>query len=146
MNMLHAGLADGALAMTLLRVAAGGFFACSGANKLFNKARHKELVETLKKDNIPLLHFNEWWVPGNEFVGGLMVVAGVATSLFALVLLVICLVACKVEGRQRVGAYKPINRVDQVADWLYLPEVLYGVVLAALVVGGGGAWQLSNLF
>ena len=39
--------------------------------------------------------------------------------------------------------YAPINNVDRAADYLYLPECIYLVVLVSLAVTGGGAYSLD---
>lgn len=139
------GLGGSDFALATLRVAVGSFFACSGMNKLRNKQRRATLVDTLQKDHVPFVAFNQWWVPGNELIGGIAVTAGFATSLFAAVLLVICVVACKAEGKGRVEAYRPINGADRWADWCYLPEVLYSVMLVVIIACGGGAFSLGNM-
>jgi putative oxidoreductase len=128
------GLGHPEIAGTVLRVAIGSFFACSGFNKLTNKPRHAGLIETFKADRIPFIPFMQWWVPGWEFTGGAMLAAGLFPTFAALVLLVICAVACFSEASSRVDAYKPINGADRWADYLYLPEVLYAVVLVAVIL------------
>jgi uncharacterized membrane protein YphA (DoxX/SURF4 family) len=139
------GVASADIALAVARVSMGAFFACSGFNKLTNKARHEAMTETLRADHVPAIGFNQWWVPGWEFVGGAMLIAGVFSAFAASVLLIICAVACMAEGRARVDAYKPINEADRVADWLYLPEVLYMIALAAVALAGGGAFAIDRI-
>lgn len=122
------------VAGTALRVGTGLFFACSGYNKLFNHARHAALVKTLEEDKVPERKFMQWWVPGWELSGGTMLATGMLPRLGALALLVIMLVALFSEGKKRVQAYAPINAADRVCDWLYLPELIYALVLATFVV------------
>ena len=135
LDVLHNGLAVPDIASYVLHTSMGVFFACSGYNKLTNPSRHKTFVDTLKADKIPFLRFNEWWVPGWEFIGGVSLALGFAPAASAFVLLVICLVACMAEGKSRVESYHPINGEDRVADWLYLPEVLYSIILTSIVFG-----------
>lgn len=139
------GIAGPDEAMFALRVGVGSFFAASGYNKLTNKARHAALVATLKEDKVPLIGFNQWWVPGNELLGGIAVAIGLATPFAAAVLLILITVACICEAKKRVDAYKPINGVDRYADYLYLPEVLYAVVLAAILAAGAGKYSVDAL-
>lgn len=132
-------LAQGSLgaseaAGAVLRASVGTFFAISGWNKLTNKERHAGLLHTLEEDRIPFPRFMQWWVPGWELAAGVMLAAGVAKNFAALVLLIICLVACMAEARGKVESYKPINAGDRVADWLYLPEVLYVLMLVAALL------------
>lgn len=140
---LSHGLGAHDAALGLVRVATGTFFACSGWNKLTNAARHQAIRETLVRDKVPLVKFNEWWVPGWEFVAGVSLALGFMTAFSAAVLIVICLVACACEARARVDAYHPINQIDRVADYLYLPEVLYVILLSVNVLGGTGKWSID---
>lgn len=131
------------IALAGLRVATGSFFAISGYHKLFNPQRHATLVETLRSNHIPLVQFNQWWVPGVELSAGLGVAFGVLTPIAAAGLLAICLVACLTDGSKRVEAWGPLDEADRMDDWLYLPETLYGLLLALFVIRGSGAYALG---
>lgn len=133
------------LTLTLLRVGVGLFFALSGWHKLVNTQRHASLVATLKADGIPWVRFNQWWVPLCEFVGGLLVTLGLLTMGAAMVLFVLIFVACLCDGPSRVAAFAPIDRGDRIDDWLYLPEVMYALVLLFLMTMGGGPWSLDAI-
>lgn len=130
------GLQDAAL--TINRVAVGAFFGLSGYHKLFNHDRHTSLRDTLIADHVPFIRLNEWLVPSVEFLGGFMVAAGAFAPLFALPLLIVCLVATCVDGYKRVAEYAPIDIGDRVDDYLYLPEVLYIIGLIVIVGAGPG--------
>jgi putative oxidoreductase len=136
-----AGLHDEALA--LVRIGVGSFFTCSGYNKVFVPSRHATIRDTLVRDKVPAVKFNEWWVPLWEFTGGVCLLAGFNTAFVSGVLIIVCLVACACEAPSRVNAYKPINRPDRLADWLYLPEVLYIFLLAVTALSGGGRWSVD---
>lgn len=133
------------LALALVRVAVGVFFAISGYHKLFNKDRHQHLVKTLAADHVPALRFNQWWVPGCELVAGITVAVGFLTAFSAVVLLTICVVACACEASERVASYKPIDLADKIDDYLYLPEVLYLVMLAVTILAGTGRYSVDAL-
>jgi uncharacterized membrane protein YphA (DoxX/SURF4 family) len=77
--------------------------------------------------------FNQWWVPLVEFSAGGGVLAGLLAPLAALGLLVIILVSIATSGRQRIKAYRRIDRADRIDDWLYLPETLYAFMLIIVV-------------
>lgn len=139
------GLSAPDAALTIVRVAIGGFFAISGYNKLFNPGRHASLLANLTKNHIPCLPLMQWWVPGWEFAGGLMLASGLMSAFAAGVLMIICLVAVCCEARDKVNAYHPINEGDRVADYLYLPEVLYMVLLAVTILAGTGRYSLDAL-
>jgi putative oxidoreductase len=140
------GLNAGDLGAAGVRVAIGGFFAISGYHKLFNATRHAHLAQTMVNDKIPFPKFNEWWVPGWEFLGGLMVAFGLFAPFAAVVLSIICLVACASEAKSKVDSYHPIDTADRIDDYLYLPEVLYLVSLFYVVLAGGGKYRLDALF
>lgn len=138
---LHAP--DAALALN--RAAVGAFFALSGYNKLFNAGRHASLRASLEKNRIPLIGFNEWFVPSVEFSAGITLALGFLTAGSAFLLLVICAVACICEAAEKVAAYSPINAADKVDDYLYLPEVLYIFMLAVNILAGTGAYSVDAL-
>lgn len=120
-----------------VRVATGAFFVISGYHKLFNATRHATFLKTLEACGVPFLPVMQWFVPSVEFLGGLGVTLGFLTPLSALGLIVICLVATCTDGMKRIHAWQPLDRADRVDDVLYLPEVLYIVLLSLCLVGGG---------
>ena len=63
----------------------------------------------------------------------------------ALGLVVICLVACVTDGPRRVESYAPIDAADRLDDWLYLPELLYGLFLALVIALGSGPLSIDAL-
>lgn len=145
LDVLTHGFGLGEVALAVQRVAVGSFFTISGYHKLFNRERHASLVATLRKDKVPAIWFNEWWVPGWEFLGGFSVVVGFASAFSASVLAFICLMACFTEARARVQAFGPIDPADALDDYLYLPEVLYILMLGVVVLGGGGSFSIDSL-
>jgi len=130
----------------LLRAATGAFFGISGFNKLFNRGRHESLRANLVKNKIPFIRVNEWFVPGVEFVAGSFLVLGLLTQVSALMLATICLVATCCEGPGKVKTWHCINKADKLDTWLYLPEIIYGIVLLSLILGGGGRFSLDKVF
>jgi len=142
-------LADGAgltaIALFINRIALGAFFAISGFHKLFNRERHAVFLRELVSDRVPRIGFNQWFVPGVEFFGGLALFTGILAPLAALGLLVICLVAVLTSGKRRIIASMPIDRADYLDDVLYLPEVLYLVMLVVVVLAGPGPFRLDNI-
>lgn len=141
---IDSGLAKD-VALAIARMSVGVFFAISGANKLFVAQRHASLRANLTKNGIPAVPFMEWWVPFWEFSSGVMLAVGLLSAFSAGVLAIICLVALCCEGPRRVAAYSPINGPDKVADYLYLQEVLYLVLLAVNIVAGTGRFSLDHL-
>lgn len=129
--------------LTAIRVATGAFFALSGTNKLFNPGRHATIRKTMESDHIPFPHFMEWWVPGWEFSGGIMLATGLFGAFAAAVLAFICIVACISEAKKRVADYQPINAIDRADDYLYLPEVTYILLCGFFALTGSGAYSLD---
>jgi uncharacterized membrane protein YphA (DoxX/SURF4 family) len=142
-DLLFNGVGWTDIALTLNRVAVGMFFMFSGYHKLFNAQRHRMLVNELAVLHIPAVRINQWWVPTIEFTAGLAVFIGLLAPLAALGLLVIILVAGATSGRQRIRAYKPIDKADRIDDWLYLPETLYAFMLIMVVSAGAGPYSLD---
>jgi len=70
---------------------------------------------------------------------------GLLAPLAALGLLVIILVAIVTTGRQRIKVYKPIDEVDRIDDWLYLPETLYAFMLIMIISAGAGPYSFDAL-
>src|SRR6202046_1029805 len=145
MNILFHGVGWTDIALTLNRIAVGMFFMLSGFHKLFNPERHRMFADELKGLGVPAVGFNQWWVPSVEFSAGAAVLIGLLAPLAALGLLVIILVAIPTSGRQRIKLYKPIDRGDRIADWLYLPETLYAFMLIIIVSAGAGPYSVDAL-
>jgi uncharacterized membrane protein YphA (DoxX/SURF4 family) len=145
MQYLTSGADLTGIALLINRIALGAFFTISGFHKLFNRQRHAVFVSELEADRVPRLGFNQWFVPGVEFSGGLALLTGMLAPLAALGLFVICLVAVHTSGKRRVISYMPIDRADYVDDVLYLPEVLYLVMLLIVVLAGPGPLRLDSV-
>lgn len=143
-QFLHTGFGLTEVALAVQRMAVGTFFCISGYHKLFNRARHERLIQTLKEDKVPFIRFHEWWVPGWEFLAGFALAVGFASVFSAGVLFVICAVACFCEARAKVASYQPLDLADALDDYLYLPEVLYLIMLLVVMLGGGGALRLDE--
>jgi uncharacterized membrane protein YphA (DoxX/SURF4 family) len=132
-------------ALTLNRVALGLFFSISGYHKLFNASRHATLTRTLQDDGVRAVPVMQWVVPGVEFSAGCALLVGLLSALAAFGLFVVCLGAFTLDARKRVGTWMPINRADWVGDLLYLPEALYCIGLAIVMLAGPGPWSLDAL-
>jgi uncharacterized membrane protein YphA (DoxX/SURF4 family) len=131
-------------ALTLNRVALGMFFAISGYHKLFNPSRHATLTQTLRDDGVRAVPIMQWLVPGIEFGGGWALIIGLLSALAAFGLFVVCFGAVALDATKRVQAWQPIDRVDWLGDLLYLPEALYCIGLAVVMLGGPGLWSLDG--
>ena len=142
-DILFKGVGWTDIALTLDRVAVGMFFMFSGYHKLFNAQRHRAFVDELTVLRVTALRINQWWVPSVEFAAGGAILIGFVTPLAAFGLLVIVLVASVTSGRLRIKGYQPIDRADRIDDWLYLPEILYALILVVFVSAGAGPYSLD---
>jgi uncharacterized membrane protein YphA (DoxX/SURF4 family) len=133
------------LAFATARAAVGAFFAISGWHKLFHPARRERFTRTLIEDRVPAPHLMRWWVAGWEFTAGVWLTVGLFSAFSAFVLMVICFVACWAEAPAKVRGFEPIDRADALDDYLYLPEVLYLVILGVVMLGGTGAYSLDAI-
>jgi putative oxidoreductase len=132
-------------ALALNRVALGTFFAISGYLKLFNPTRHATLTHTLQEAGVRGVPIMQWVVPGVEFSAGCALIVGLLSALAAFGLFVICLFAFKLDAIKRIDGWMPINRADWIGDMLYLPEALYCIGLAVVMMAGPGPWSLDAL-
>ena len=130
-------------ALTLNRVALGLFFAISGYHKLFNPSRHATLRQTLQDDGVRAVPIMQWLLPGIEFSGGWALIIGLLSALAAFGLFVVSFFAFRLDAVKRIDGWQPINRADWIGDVLYLPEALYCVGLAVVILGGPGPWSLD---
>lgn len=144
-ELILTGVGGGSVAYLGARIATGFFFAASGYHKLFNKARHNTLVETLKACGIPCVPFFAWFVPLVELFAGLGVMWGFLTPLSALGLLIICLVALATDGLPKIKDWAPLDWADWIDDVLYLPETLYVLLLIFFITSGGGYLSLDTI-
>jgi putative oxidoreductase len=142
-DILFKGVGWTDIALTLDRVAVGMFFMFSGYHKLFNAQRHRVFVDELTALHVAAIRINQWWVPSVEFAAGSAVFIGLLTPLASLGLLVIVLVAAATSGRVRIKGSQPIDRLDRIDDWLYLPEILYAFMLILFVSAGAGPYSLD---
>lgn len=112
----------------------GFFYAISGFHKLFVKARHEALVNTLREDKVPFLAFNAWAVPITELVAGALLALNVLTFWSAGALLVVTIGACVFDAPARVREMHPLNIADCFSCWLYLCETWLLVALLLVMV------------
>lgn len=138
------GTFAGSAVLLLNRIFLGLFFVISGFHKLFNKGRHAELIATLESSHIPLIAFNQWWVPAVEFSAGLALLTGILAPLAALALAIECLVAVCTDGWKRIASYRPVDKADWLDDLLYLPEMLAIVALLIVVTLGPGPFTVPG--
>jgi putative oxidoreductase len=128
-------------ALLLVRVSLGLFFAISGANKLSVAGRAQTMYETLVEAGVPFPRLMTYFVSGVEFVGGSLLAVGFLSSPSGVALLVDMLVATLTTKLSAVPkGLSPLNWLD---DFLYLPEVLYGLFFIWLICSGPGRFSVD---
>ncbi len=131
------------VAILLVRLALGLFFAVSGGNKLFVASRTEAMYKTLVAANIPLPRLMTYFVSTVEFVGGCLLTVGFLSSLACFALLVNMVVAILTTKLSAMpGGLSPLNWLD---NFLYLPEVLYIMFFVWLICSGPGKFSVDYL-
>jgi putative oxidoreductase len=129
------------LAILVVRVALGLFFAISGANKLFVVSQAQTMYETLVAAKVPLPRLMTYFVSGVEFAGGCLLCVGLLSSLASLALLgdmLVAILTTKLGGMPK--GLTPLNWLD---NFLYLPEVLYVLFFVWLICSGPGRFSID---
>lgn len=130
------------LAILLARLGVGLMFAISGWHKLRDPERHRKMVETMGRASIPCPWLAGPLVSGVELAAGSLLIVGLLTAPAALALLIITIVAIATVTVEEVDG-QPGSR--WVENFLYLPEVLYVIVLALLIAIGPGTLSIDWL-
>lgn len=128
--------------MTAVRVLIGVFFCISGGTKLFVPDRFSTMEQTLAQSHIPFPHANAIFVSLVEFACGAGLAVGLLTPLCAVVLVVDMIVAIATNRIHSIQATGVLAWLD---DFLYLPEVLYVMILVWLIFSGPGRYSLDGL-
>ena len=127
----------------LARVAVGLLFFLSGRAKLFLRERREQMQQTLIGAHVPFPNFNAVFVSTVEFVCGLLLVLGAMTPLASALLAGVMIVAIPTTAIRNIKATSP---AEWIAGLLYLPEVLYLVILFWLFFSGPGWFSIDYLF
>jgi putative oxidoreductase len=128
--------------ITAVRVLIGTFFCISGGTKLVVPAQFSLMEHTLAQSHIPFAHASAMFVSLAEFVSGAGLVVGLLTPFCALVLVVDMIVAVATSRIHSIQASGVLAWLD---DFLYLPEVLYVMILVWLIFSGPGRYSLDGL-
>jgi putative oxidoreductase len=123
----------GWLPSSLARVTLGWIFVQSGWGKLHHL---DQVVKFFSELAIPAPQIQAPLAAGTEFVCGSLVLAGLATRVAALPLVVIMTVALSTALR---------DRIDELSDLFGLAEYCYIVLLTGLAIFGAGPLSLDAL-
>ena len=142
MRTLLTGLSEWQwLGAFMARMAVGLLFFLSGRGKLFVPERREQMRESLVAAGIPFASFNAIFVSTVEFVFGLLLILGALTPLACIMLGGVMIVAIATATKN----IKTPPLLGWLSEFLYLPEVLYLVILFWLFLSGPG-WLSVDRF
>ena len=128
--------------VTAARVLIGIFFCISGGTKLFVRAQFGVLEQTMVQSHIPFPHASALFVGMVEFACGAGLALGLLTPLCAVMLMGDMIVAIATTSVHSIQARGALAWLD---DFLYLPEVLYVLILFWLIFSGPGRYSVDGL-
>ncbi len=130
------------LPVTAARVLIGIFFCISGGTKLFVRAQFAVLEKTMVQIHTPFPHATALFVATVEFACGAGLALGLLTPLCAAMLMADMIVATATTSIHSIHASTALAWLD---DFLYLPEVLYILILFWLIFSGAGRYSVDGL-
>ncbi len=128
--------------VTAARVLIGIFFCISGGTKLFVSAQFDVLEKTMVQIRVPFPHATALFVAMVEFACGAGLALGLLAPFCAAMLTVDMTVAVATTSIHSIKASSFLARLD---DFLYLPEVLYILILVWLIFSGPGRYSVDGL-
>jgi putative oxidoreductase len=131
------------LGQLLARVSVGFFFFLSGRGKVFVPARREQMREAMRHTGLPWPELSATAISAIEFVFGATLCLGLFTPVSCVMLIAVMLGALVTTQIPRI---KAASAVDWVGEVLYLPEVLYVVILVWLLLAGPGWLSLDRLW
>ena len=126
----------------LARVAVGLLFFLSGRGKLFVPERREQMRQTLIEARVPFPDFNAVFVSAVESGCGLLLILGALTPLACVMLACVMIMAIATTA---IGSIKSTSLLGWLSEFLYLPEVLYLVILFWLFLSGPGWLSIDHL-
>ncbi len=128
--------------MLLARLSVGLLFALSGGGKLFVPARREQMRATLREAGIPVPEISAVIVSSVEFVFGALLIIGFLAPLCCLMLSGVMI---GVLSTTILPGIKAESVISWLGEFLYLPEVLYLVILVWLLFSGPGWLSVDHL-
>jgi putative oxidoreductase len=123
------------------RVLIGIFFCISGGTKLFVKSQFGVVEQTMVHSHIPFPYASALFVSTVEFTCGRGLELGLLTPMWASMLVGDMIVAIATNRIYSIHARGVLAWLD---DFLYLPEVLYTLILVWLIFSGPGRYSLDG--
>ena len=131
------------LGILIARLTVGPLFLLSGRGKLFVPEQREQMREALVAAHVPFPDFNAVFVSTVEFGCGLLLLFGALTPLACVMLGGVMIMAIATTAIHNIKASSALNWL---AEFLYLPEVLYLVILIWLFFSGPGWVSVDHLF
>jgi len=128
--------------VTAARVLTGVFFCISGGTKLLVPSQFSEMQQTMIQSHIPFPHASALFVSLVEFACGGGLVLGLLTPLCAVMLMGNMIVAILTN---RIGSIHGSGLLAWLDNFLYLPEVLYVLLLFWLLFSGPGPYSVDSM-
>ena len=127
--------------VTAARVLIGIFFCISGGTKLFVRAQFGVLEKTMVQIHVPFPYATALFVATVEFACGAGLALGLLTPVCAAMLTGDMIVAVTTTSIHTIQASGFLAWLD---DFLYLPEVLYILILVWLIFSGPGRYSVDG--
>src|SRR6266496_3786602 len=124
------------------RVVVGLLFFLSGRGKLFVPDRREQMRQTLIEAHVPFPELNALFVSIVEFVCGALLILGALTPLARVMLSGVMIVAIATTAIRSIKATSPLGWLS---EFLYLPELLYLVILFLLFLSGPCWFSVGRL-
>ncbi len=126
----------------IARLAVGLLFFLSGRGKLFVPERREQMRETLVAAHVPFPELNALFVSTVEFGSGLLLILGAVTPIACVMLSGLMVMAVATTAIRNI---KATSSLGWLSEFLYLPEVLYLVILFWLFLSGPGWFSVDHL-
>ena len=126
----------------MARLAVELLFFLSGRSKLFVPEGREQMRQTLLEAHVPFPEFNALFVSTVEFVFGLLLILDALTPLACVMLGGVMIVALAATALKKIKATSPLGWLS---EFLYLPEVLYLVILFWLFLSSPGWFSIDHL-
>ena len=130
------------IGILIARLAVGLLFFLSGRGKLFVPERREQMRQTLCQARVPFPELNAACISAVEFVFGLFLILGALTPITCAMLGCLMIVAIATTAIRNIKATSPLGWLS---EFLYLPEVLYLVILFWLFLSGPGWFSADYL-
>ena len=130
------------IGILVARIAVGLLFFLSGRGKLFVPEHRERMRQTLIEAHVPFPELNAVFVSMVEFGSGLLLIIGAVTPVACVMLGGVMIVAIATTAIRNI---KASSRLGRLSEFLYLPEVLYLVILLWLFLSGPGWLSLDHL-